>query len=100
MTDLPLPLDPVQIRKYGVICGVPDAKMVQGKKCLAVHSALPPIVFVFLPERIGGEQEHAAEENVQQDKRDVHGNETVNHADNKTQIHSSRGRRIRVPSDQ
>ena len=55
--------------------------MVQGKKCLAVHSALPPIVFVFLPERIGGEQEHAAEENVQQDKRDVHGNETVNHAD-------------------
>ena len=73
--------------------------MVQGKKCLAVHSALPPIVFVFLPERIGGEQEHAAEENVQQDKRDVHGNETVNHADNKTQIHSSRGRRIRVPSD-
>ena len=57
--------------------------MVQGKKCLAVHSALPPIVFVFLPERIGGEQEHAAEENVRQDKRDVHGNETVNHADNK-----------------
>nr|WP_278761558.1 adenine-specific methyltransferase EcoRI family protein [Bifidobacterium catenulatum] len=31
------------------------------------------VIFVFLPERIGGEQEHAAEENVQQDKRDVHG---------------------------
>ena len=74
--------------------------MVQGKKCLAVHSALPPIVFVFLPERIGGEQEHVAEENVQQDKRDVHGNETGNHGEKTTQIHSSRGRRIRVPSDQ
>ena len=57
--------------------------MVQGKKCLAVHSTLPPIVFVFLPERIGGEKEHAAEEKVQQSKRDVHGNETVNHADDK-----------------
>ncbi len=63
--------------------------MYQTLKWFRERSALLSILhylrlfFVFLPERMGGEQEHAAEENVQQDKRDVHGNETVNHADNK-----------------
>ena len=44
---------------------------------------LPPIIFFFLPDGIGGIQKYAAEENIQQSKRNIHGNEAVNHTADK-----------------
>ena len=41
------------------------------------------MIFFFLPDGIGGIQKYAAEEDIQQSKRNIHGDETVNHtADN------------------
>ena len=45
----------------------------------------PPIVFIlfFLPDGIGGIQKHSAEEDIQQSKRDIHGDKAVNHTTDK-----------------
>ena len=43
----------------------------------------PPILFVLLPDRIGGIQEGTAKEDIQQRKRDVHGDEAENHTADK-----------------
>ena len=44
---------------------------------------LPPIIFFFLPDGIGGIQKHTAEEDIQQSKRDIHGDKAVNHTTDK-----------------